>query len=108
MKTIREAFTLKQIEEAVALGQDQTKGMVMDLIGHIQHLPGVEVDKLNDGWIIKSITAVRTKYHLIQKGKIKTDVLWHDGSADTETNVHELDAKRILRLFSVLEIVHAA
>ena len=104
--TIRQAFTLKDVEAALAMGKESTNELILKLIDHVKHLEGIEYEAIESGWIIKSITAVRTKYHLITHTKLKTDILWHDGSADTDTYTVDVTAKIMLRLFSVLENTH--
>ena len=108
IETIREAFPKFQLEEAIALGIQQTTGAIADLVGHIHQLSGVEVERITSGWIIKSDTAVRTKYFFINTtaNKITIDTLWHDGSADIETASKPLTATNLLRLFSNVENIH--
>ena len=108
IETIREAFPKFQLEEAIALGVQQTTDAIANLVERIHLLSGVEVEQIASGWIIKSGTAVRTKYFFINitANKITIDTLWHDGSADIETAVKPLTATNLLRLFSNIENIH--
>lgn len=105
--TIRATFPVEQIDSALALGEQQTKGMLLDLAGHMCRLEGVEVEQIASGAIFKSTTAVRTRYIMAINKKITVDTLWHDGSCDTETVTFDLDGKRLVRLLSAIELVHA-
>jgi len=104
---IKNSFLAEQIDSAIALGEQQTKGMLLDLAGHLSHLEGVEFEPIESGAIFKSTTAVRTRYIMVINKKIVVDTLWHDGSCDTESTTFDLDGKRILRLLSAMELVHA-
>lgn len=106
MNTIRNSFPLTQVEAALMLGETATTGIIADLAGSVSQLKGVTVERITAGWIVKSETAVRTIYTLITNDKIKRDILWHDGSADTDTYVIDVTAKTLLRMFSVIENTH--
>lgn len=104
---IKDAFTTEQINTAFELGEQQTKGVLLDIKGHMSRLEGVDVDLITSGAIFKSTTAVRTRYVMVLKNKIIVDTLWHDGSCDTESTTFQLEGKRLLRLLSAMELVHA-
>lgn len=104
---IKDVFPVEQIDAALQLGEQQTKGILLDLKGHLVHLEGVEVETIASGMIFKSTTAVRTRYIMVINKKIVVDTLWHDGSCDTESKTFELDGKRLVRLLSAIELVHA-
>lgn len=100
-------FQVEQIDSAIALGEQQTNAMLLTLAGHISHLEGVEFEPIASGAIFKSTTAVRTRYIMVINKKIVVDTLWHDGSCDTESTTFDLDGKRLVRLLSAIELVHA-
>ena len=104
---IKHTFLAEQIDNAIALGEQQTKGILLDLKGHMSRLEGVDVEIITSGAIFKSTTAVRTRYVMVLNNKIVVDTLWHDGSCDTESVTFPLEGKRLLRLLSAMELVHA-
>lgn len=104
---IKDAFTAEQINTALELGEQQTKGILLDLRGHMLRLEGIDVDLITSGAIFKSTTAVRTRYVMVLKNKIVVDTLWHDGSCDTESTTFPLEGRRLLRLLTSMEITHA-
>lgn len=104
---IKDAFTAEQINTALELGEQQTKGILLDIKGHMLRLEGVDVDLITNGAIFKSTTAVRTRYVMVLKNKIVVDTLWHDGSCDTESTTFPLEGRRLLRLLTSMEITHA-
>ena len=104
---INKSFLAEQIDNALALGEQQTKEILLGIKGHMSLLKGAEVETITSGMIFKSITAVRTRYVMVLKNKIVVDTLWHDGSCDTESTTFPLEGKRLLRLLSAMELVHA-
>lgn len=104
---IKDVFPVEQIDTALQLGEQQTKGILLDLKGHLVHLEGVEVETIASGMIFKSTTVVRTRFVMVLGNKIVVDTLWHDGSCDTESTTFPLEGKRLLRLLSAMELVHA-
>lgn len=103
---IKDVFPVVQIDAALQLGGQQTKGILLDLKGHLVHLEGVEVETIASGMIFKSTTVVRTRFVMVLGNKIVVDTLWHDGSCDTESTTFPLEGKRLLRLLSAMELVH--
>ena len=104
---IKDVFPVEQIDSALQLGEQQTKGILLDLKGHMSNLEGVDVELIASGAIFKSTTAIRTRYVMVLNNKIIVDTLWHDGSCDTESTTFVLEGKRLLRLLSSIELVHA-
>lgn len=105
--TIGAKFPVEQIDSAIALDEQQTKAMLLALANHMSRLEGMEVEEIASGAIFKSTTAVRTRYIMVINKKIVVDTLWHDGSCDTESTTFPLEGKRLLRLLSAIELVHA-
>ena len=107
MKTLKSVFTVDQVQSALDLGETQTRGILMDIAGHLAGLEGITCESITSGLIVKSETAVRNRYVLILGSKIVVDTLWHDGSCDTESHTKDINARNLLRILGALELVHA-
>ena len=104
---IKDVFTAEQINIALELGEQQTKGILMDIKGHMSHLEGVDIDVSTNKTIFKSTTVVRTRYVMVLKNTIVVETIWYDNSHDAESTTFPLNGKLLLRLLSAMELVHA-
>lgn len=103
---IKDAFTAEQINIALELGEQQTKGILMDIKDHMSHLEGVDIDVSTNKTIFKSTTTKRVHYVVVLKNTIVVETIWYDNSHDAESTTFPLNGKVLLRLLSAMELVH--